>query len=173
MINNVLTIPNHRLLSVTLKKVSAESGEPLPGAKFSLTKKNDSVWEAVSGYDEIDLSEDSQVTISSLNEGLYRLEETDSPAGYVIISKFIYLKVDSDGQISLTDESGTGANENREAELTDHETEGYILTVKNVSGTSLPSTGGPGTCIFYILGGICVTLAWICIMMRRRGRFSD
>ena len=173
MINNILTIPNHRLLSVTLKKVSAESGEPLLGAKFSLTKKNKSVWEAVSGYDEIDLSEDSQVTISSLDEGLYRLEETESPAGYVIISKFIYLKVDSDGQISLTDESGTGANTNREAELTDHETEGDILTVKNVSGTSLPYTGGPGTCIFYILGGICVTLAWICIMMRRRGRFSD
>ena len=173
MINNILTIPNHRLLSVTLKKVSAESEEPLLGAKFSLTKKNNSVWKAVSGYDEIDLSEDSQVTISSLDEGLYRLEETESPAGYVIISKFIYLKVDSDGQISLTDESGTGANENREAELTDHETEGYILTVKNVSGMSLPSTGGPGTCIFYILGGICVTLAWICIMMRRRGRFSD
>ena len=40
--------------------------------------------------------------------------------------------------------------------------------VKNQSGTVLPSTGGIGTTIFYVLGGLMVIGAGIILVARRK-----
>lgn len=41
-------------------------------------------------------------------------------------------------------------------------------TVKNYAGSELPSTGGIGTTIFYIVGGVMVLGAAVLLITRRR-----
>ena len=45
---------------------------------------------------------------------------------------------------------------------------GSTTQIANYSGTVLPSTGGIGTTIFYILGGILVVGAGVLLITRRR-----
>ena len=44
----------------------------------------------------------------------------------------------------------------------------FKITVENNSGTTLPSTGGIGTTIFYIIGAILVIGAGVVLVTRRR-----
>lgn len=44
----------------------------------------------------------------------------------------------------------------------------YKETIKNQKGTELPSTGGIGTTIFYIIGAILVIGAGVVLVTRRR-----
>ena len=42
------------------------------------------------------------------------------------------------------------------------------LTVENNSGSTLPSTGGIGTTIFYIIGGLMIIGAFVAFIVKRR-----
>ena len=42
------------------------------------------------------------------------------------------------------------------------------LTVKNNQGSELPSTGGIGTTLFYVLGGMLVLSACVILITRKR-----
>ena len=42
------------------------------------------------------------------------------------------------------------------------------VTIKNFTGYALPSTGGPGTRLIYLLGSMLTTLAGIGLLMKRR-----
>lgn len=41
-------------------------------------------------------------------------------------------------------------------------------TVKNYKGTTLPTTGGMGTTVLYIIGGVMICGAGIVLVVRRR-----
>ena len=47
------------------------------------------------------------------------------------------------------------------------------LTAKNSSGNELPSTGGIGTTLFYVLGGLMVVGAGAVLIARRRAGRGD
>ena len=42
--------------------------------------------------------------------------------------------------------------------------------ISNKSGTELPSTGGMGTTLFYVLGGILVAAAVVLLVTKKRMR---
>ena len=42
------------------------------------------------------------------------------------------------------------------------------ITIKNHTGTELPSTGGIGTTIFYVVGGLLVIGAAVILIARRK-----
>lgn len=42
------------------------------------------------------------------------------------------------------------------------------VKVLNQSGTELPSTGGMGTTIFYVLGGVLVLVAVVLLVTKKR-----
>ena len=42
------------------------------------------------------------------------------------------------------------------------------ITIENQSGTELPSTGGMGTNVFYVLGGVLVLAAVVLLVTRKR-----
>ena len=86
----------------------------------------------------------------------YYLVETKEPAGFNKLTAPIIVKVKDDGTItvSLNGDTLDSASD--------------AFNVENLSGTVLPSTGGMGTTIFYIIGAILVIGAGIVLVTRRR-----
>ena len=52
----------------------------------------------------------------------------------------------------------------------DHPELGWIVAIRNDAGVALPSTGGPGTDLIYLLGIILTSLAGLGLVMRKRRR---
>lgn len=161
-IHYTLEIPNH--LKLHLKKVD-EKNKALTGARFSLKKLNaNNVWEAVEDYGNIDLTNVSEADLIGLKNGRYQLVETNAPDGYVILNKEVYFSV-GNGKITLTDEDGNRQSSVPGVTLSN---EDRTITVANTPGAALPSTGGPGTMLIYMLGCILILGSGTLLWMRRK-----
>ena len=143
------------------------------------------------GYDDYYLvkalttSEGSEFEFVGIDDGNYLLVETETPDGYNSI-KPIEITVEAahvseiegfdaakrvyGDQGYLTSLEGAGENDTIELEFTVDEDNDEALTadVINHSGVELPSTGGIGTTIFYIVGTILVIGAGVLLVTRRR-----
>ncbi|MCD8118473.1 MAG: isopeptide-forming domain-containing fimbrial protein [Lachnospiraceae bacterium] len=143
----------------------------LSGAKFVLYKEVSGVKYyavldsdgIVSGWtqtkaDATELETDSTglVYFGGLDAGSYYLEETEAPDGYNILAAAVDIEIASDGTISGTQTVTVG-------------TDTYTaIAIYNGSSDEMPSTGGIGTTIFYIVGGVLVVGAAILLITRRR-----
>ena len=167
-----LTIPNDPL-PMKLKKEDS-SGNALTGAKFSLmTKNEESIWINVEAYAEIDLTQAAEKELSALPAGLYRLTETHAPDGYVIMTKHVYFRIGSDRTVTLTDEAGTGSGDMNNITLSRDDSTGvYTITVKNTAGVALPMTGGPGTELSEVIGGLMMAAAFVLMVIKRRRQIA-
>ncbi len=94
-----------------------------------------------------------QATITGLANGTYWLEETKQPAGYNKLTNRV---------------SVTIADANNSAIVMDNKWVEGGLHVENFTGTELPSTGGIGTMIFYIVGGVLLVGAGVLLVVRKR-----
>lgn len=115
-----------------------------------------------------------QLNITGLNKGVYYLYETKAPEGYNRITEPI--------KIEITEATTTEKNANSEFSVTSLKykindgdakdgitTDGVIkANVENTSGSTLPSTGGMGTKLFYTIGGILMAGAAIVLVVRKR-----
>lgn len=168
-----LAIPNTPLPLKLVKQ--DDKGNNLTGAKFKLTTLNEnSVWVVVKDrdnktvYDDVDMSLVSEFEFSDLPAGRYRLEETLAPAGCLILTKYVYFRINTDRTVELTKEDGTTGNDNSQASISHNEAGVYAITVKNTPGVELPHTGGHGTGLFTLLGGILVLGAGALLFRRKR-----
>lgn len=96
--------------------------------------------------------QDGKIQIDGLDSGTYYLREIEALPGFNILP--------GDEQIVIT-----GATEGEDDTLT-YTTK--LVEINNQSGTQLPSTGGVGTTIFYILGGALVLGAAVLLITRKR-----
>ena len=122
----------------------------------------------------------SQFTFSGVDDGTYLLVETTTPAGYNSIepSKFTVTATHTDGDtpafatITGTQITGDGLAPitlgTKTKSATDDTVTGLKTEIVNNEGTVLPSTGGIGTTIFYIIGAILVIGAGVVLVTRRR-----
>nr|AHF25905.1 fibro-slime domain-containing protein [uncultured bacterium Contigcl_1539] len=154
----VLTIPNQRVLtSMELKKVDGGLN-PLKGSKFEL-KQYVTSWDDGIDYEELDLTEESEITIENLPAGWYRLTETTVPKGYVPPSAPVYFRItfDSEGiaHLTLTDEEGT----DKGSTYNNASVDGSTITIINIAGAVLPHAGGSGTFLFTLGGSALILLA--------------
>ena len=92
-------------------------------------------------------------TIQGLDAGTYYLTETKQPDGYNKLSKAVKIEIDKDGNIKV-DDIAIAAGED--------------VKVENKSGSILPSTGGRGTTLFYILGAILVVGSGVVLITKKR-----
>ena len=148
--------------NLDLKKIAADTGTFLTGAKFKLEKKvSDDNWDPVkpensdNGFEV--LNGDGQVELTNLTSGDYRLTEITAPTGYMVLSSEIQFKV-TQGKVTLTNAEGTDSN--MWTFTTDSTTP--VLTIKNQKLYSLPESGGSGI-YWYMIGGMVLmsTAAWI------------
>lgn len=101
--------------------------------------------------------------ISGLGNGTYWVEETEAPSGYNRLS--------SRTSVTIVDANNM-ATFNHGSEIADTYTADDTynnggLEVVNQEGTILPSTGGIGTTLFYVVGAILVIGAGVLLVTRR------
>ena len=172
-----------------INKVDSEN-EPLTGAAFKLEKLikgKDGAADTWTTVKEFTVDETTtSFTFSGLDDGQYKLTETKTPAGYNTIDP-IYFVIEATHDetadaptLKTLNAYLTDANGNKQTEMKDGEsvnidlgtvdlTAGSITTtVVNKSGSELPSTGGIGTTIFYVLGGVLVLAAVVLLVTKKR-----
>lgn len=107
-----------------------------------------------------------KVTFQGIAAGTYYLHETQAPAGYNS------LKEDHKVEISAT--YGTdGKLTYSSATSTDNGQYIQVQSIANKAGAVLPSTGGIGTTIFYVLGSILALGAAVLLIVKKRMNGQD
>ena len=172
-----------------INKVDSEN-KPLTGAAFKLEKLikgKDGAADTWTTVKEFTVDETTtSFTFSRLDDGQYKLTETKTPVGYNT-SDPIYFVIEATHDetadaptLKTLNAYLTDANGNKQTEMKDGEsvnidlgtvdlTAGSITTtVVNKSGSKLPSTGGIGTTIFYVLGGVLVLAAVVLLVTNKR-----
>ena len=120
--------------------------------------------EAVSTTENVSITattdENGVLTFDGLKAGDYWIIEEKAPAGYNKVND-IQVKIEwvepAAGKTDCTWKYNGTAGGNR-----------YEIAIENKTGTELPSTGGIGTTIFYIIGGILVVGAAILLVTKKR-----
>ena len=183
------TITNKQLSTeLEILKVDAKDmTTPLEGALFELRKINpESTVSSVEYLDEThypvypDTSRedhktgaDGKATFSRLTYGYYEVTEAELPPGYVLTGNGrFYIRVDN-GAVTFVEKTPDGqwhpSSGNDKLVFTPASgTSPASAKVGNTAGTSLPSTGGPGTRIFTILGSMLMVFAGAMILIRKR-----
>ena len=161
----------------TTKVNGADTNEKLAGAEFKLMNAAGKwviVDEAgkVTGWADKE-ADGSKLTseeetglfkVIGLDDGTYELKETKAPAGYNLLANTIKLVIDATttnvqnwNEDSSTALTALNIKVGEAAPAPGDVNSGIVsTTVKNNKGSVLPSTGGIGTTIFYVCGGIIV-----------------
>lgn len=107
-------------------------------------------------------------TFSGLDAGIYRLTETKTPAGYNTIDPVYFEIVATNDETKVTHMEGKAVNDS-EISFTVNATNGSLTTdIVNQAGTVLPSTGGMGTTVFYVVGGGLMAVAVVLLVTKKR-----
>lgn len=142
----------------------------LTGAEFTLEKYNKATdkWETITVVKNDD---GTTFTFSGLDDGNYRLTETTTPDGYNTIAPIEFtitaehdVLSDSPTLTSLSGDVTTG-----EITFAANATDGSLSAdVINNAGATLPETGGMGTTIFCVLGGVLMLGAVVLLVTKKR-----
>ena len=179
------TTPDDKVIVFTYKtvinKVAKNSDgefEPLDGAEFTLEKKvKDS--DAKDGYKWVSIAavkntEGTTFTFNGLDDGTYRLTETDTPSGYNTIEPIVFT-ITAKHEVLADDPKLTSMSVDGTDVFTvdidsGKTTPAGSLTadIENKKGTILPSTGGIGTTVFYVTGAILMLGAGVLLVSRKR-----
>lgn len=91
--------------------------------------------------------------IQGLGAGIYYLTETQQPAGYNKLSGPVKVEIKDNGDIYVDDSKTVNTGD---------------VKVENKSGTVLPSTGGTGTTMIYLVGAVLVLGSGVVLATKRR-----
>lgn len=92
--------------------------------------------------------------INGLKAGTYYLKEIEAPKGYNKLANPIEVQIDDNGNVKVM----------KDGKLTD----ATQVEVLNKSGTVLPSTGGAGTTMIYLVGAVLVLGSGVVLATKRR-----
>lgn len=173
-----------------VKKVDGADGTPLTDAKFVLSKNkgldlgaiddngnpektkdlimlienNDGSYTvAPAGYTGTYVMTAGDITINGLDDATeYYLYETKAPAGYNRLTDAVRFEITatySDAGDSCTSVTARVNNDDQPS---------VSVNVRNNKGSTLPSTGGIGTTIFYVIGGGLMAVAAVLLVTKKR-----
>lgn len=157
---------------VVVNKVKADN-TALTGAKFTLEKLlKDGTKKRVAVETN---TEGTIFTFKGLDDGDYILTETVTPATYNTIEPITFTvtadhKITWNGEVRNTIlKSLTGNAADGKVTFTASADKSSLTTdVVNQSGATLPGTGGIGTTIFYVIGGLLMAAAAVLLITKKR-----
>lgn len=173
-----------------VKKVDGENNAPLTDAKFVLSKKKDldlgaidadgqphntenlisliknsdsSYTVAPAGHTGTYVMTAGDIIINGLDDAtVYYLYETKAPAGYNRLTAAVRFEITAtynDAGDNCTSATATVNNDPQPS---------VSVNVRNNKGSTLPSTGGIGTTIFYVIGGGLMAVAAVLLVTKKR-----
>ncbi len=173
--NNTTTSTTHTITyGINVLKYTGDTTNTLANAKFSLydAETNGNIYKLVQktdttnyrlamtgedGITEITTNNTGKFSIQGLKPGTYWLEETAAPKGYNKLAKRIKVVINDDGTLIVDnkdrDENNSLINQ---------------VNVENKTGTVLPSTGGAGTTMIYLIGAVLVLGSGVVLATKRR-----
>ena len=128
-------------------KLVSDGNDPTAGNIYRVAKTGD-----VNTVTTVTTPASGKFTIKGLDADTYYLTETKQPDGYNKLSAPITVVIDENGNITV---DRTTVDEVR---------------VENKTGSLLPSTGGSGTTMIYILGAILVLGSSVVLITKKRMR---
>lgn len=103
---------------------------------------------------EVITPDNGRFTIQGLGAGTYYLTEIKQPDGYNKLAKSVKVEIDVNGAITVDGKLITGVDK--------------LVKVENKTGTVLPSTGGVGTTMIYLVGAVLVLGSGVVLATKRR-----
>jgi len=173
--------------------------EPLAGAEFTISKLvkgedgKEAEWATVKRADGTDYEYKMTVdaagthfSFKGIDDGIYRVTESVVPDGFNKADD-IYFVVEAEHDVKnkltklvIKDLAGKVIGTSDDSDTTNlgtftvsKDAGTATTTVINQEGVVLPSTGGIGTTIFYIVGGVLVVGAVVLLIVRRRMRTEE
>jgi fimbrial isopeptide formation D2 family protein/LPXTG-motif cell wall-anchored protein len=170
---------------VEINKVD-KNGDPLEGAEFILYKKDASLTENTSDYtvgsdfykkiDYVEINEDKPTTFTfyGIDDGDYILHEAETPTGYNSISDIVFSVAATHSLLSeapeLTALSGNKTSGEIDSFSLLENKSGLTTDVTNYKGSTLPSTGGTGRVLLYVVGAILVAGVGVILVSKKRAQ---
>ena len=162
---------------VVVNKVDKEN-KALAGAEFTLSKVNaDNTATVVKTFTLAGNQETDPTTFTAtgLDDGTYVLKETKTPAGYNTIADQYFtitaeheITADNPKLTSLSGDKLTGSAQSTITFTANKDAGSLTTNVVNEKGSTLPSTGGRGTTMIYIIGAALVVTAGVVLVMRKK-----
>ena len=145
---------------------------PLAGAQFVLYKTvNDEKFYAqvangkITGWTDdkekatvFETPDDGKFVIAGLDADTYYLEETKAPDGYNRLKE----------PVNVVITANIASGKTVTATITYNETATGTVKIENQTGVELPSTGGIGTTVFYVIGGLLMGVAVVLLVTRKK-----
>lgn len=175
-----------------INKIDGESNAPLSDAKFVLSKNKSCSLGTIGDdgtpsitTDLIDLIENNdgsytvapagytgpvvkvmtagKITIKGLDDATeYYLYETKAPAGYNRLTDAVKFKI-------TATYNDTGDSYTSVTAMVNNDVQSSVsVNVRNNKGSTLPSTGGIGTTLFYVIGGGLMAVAAVLLVTKKR-----
>ena len=139
-------LPNAKF--VLYKKVTAGEKTSIFYYKWNATAKKVEWVADMNDATVVTTNEKGEATFGGLADGTYYLVETEAPAGYNPLTEPVEVTVEG------------SSTETAKLSVT--------AKVANKTGTTLPSTGGMGTTVFYVLGSALVLGAVVLLVTKKR-----
>lgn len=179
--------------AIALKKVN-NKGKTLPGAVFEFPFYVQTTPDANGAYiyagttpgegltNQITTPDSGVIVVKGVKSGTYEIKEVTAPAGYNKLTAPVTVEAVKTSQTSThttvyLDENGNTTNTQTEKTIEVKVDIANIaataLVVVNKAGTELPSTGGMGTTIFYVLGAVLVVGAGVLLVTKKRMSQSE
>lgn len=173
--------------AIALKKVN-DKGEPLPGAVFEFPFYVKSTPDTTDGAyiyagtapgegltNRIRTPKSGVIVVKGVKSGTYKITEVEAPDGYNQLTAPVTVVAKKTGATSThttvyLDENGniTNTETEKDVKVDIANIAATAVVVVNKAGTELPSTGGMGTTVFYVLGSILVLGAVVLLVTKKR-----
>ena len=102
--------------------------------------------------------DNGKFVIAGLDADTYYLEETKAPDGYNRLKE----------PVNVVITANIASGKTVTATITYNETATGTVRIENQTGVELPSTGGIGTTVFYVIGGLLMGVAVVLLVTRKK-----